>query len=39
MYVCIANHVCEMYVCKYNKSNIWGVCMYIKMKMQFTNLY
>ncbi len=39
MYVCIINYVCEMHVCKNNKQKVWGVYMYIKMKMQFTNLY
>jgi hypothetical protein len=31
-------HVCEVYVCMYNKPYMWGVCMYIK-KIQFTNIY
>jgi hypothetical protein len=39
MYVCITNHVCEVHVCMYNKPYMWGVCMYIETKIQFTNLY
>jgi hypothetical protein len=39
MHVCITNHVSEVYVCMYNKPYMWGVCFYIRDKIQFTNLY
>jgi hypothetical protein len=36
--MCLKN-VCGMHVCMYNKTYMWGVCMYIETKIQFTNLY